>query len=125
LQSRRNVHAVAEEVSRAYHYVTDVNPDAEIDLSVGRDTCVRLGQSSLCIHRALHGINGASELRKDTVARRVRYAAPVVSNEPVKNRTPFGQALERADFISAHETAVAFDIRGEDCDEATADFRRV
>jgi hypothetical protein len=29
---------------------------------------------------------------------------------------PFGQALERADLISAHETAVAFDICCEDCD---------
>ena len=62
---------------------------------------------------------------KDTVARRVRYTASVLPNEPVEDRAPFGQALERADLISAHETAIALDICCEDCDEASADFRRV
>jgi hypothetical protein len=59
--------------------------------------------------------------RKDTIARRVRYAAPVFPNDPVKDRAPLGEPLERADFIRAHEAAVAFDIRCEDCDEASAD----
>lgn len=67
--------------------------DAEVDLLVGRDTCVRLSQSSLCRHRTLHGIHCACELCKDTAARRVRDAAPVYSNELVENRAPFGQAL--------------------------------
>ena len=74
---------------------------------------------------ALYGINGASELRKDTVARRVRYTAPVVPNEPVEDCTAFCQALERADLISAHEAAVALNICCEDRDEASADFGRV
>jgi len=30
-----------------------------------------------------------SKLRKDTVARRVRYAAPVFLNEPVEDCAPF------------------------------------
>jgi hypothetical protein len=79
----------------------------------------------LCVYRALHSVNCASELRKNTIARRVRYATPVVSNELVEDRASFGQALERADFVSAHEAAVALDIRCEDCDEASADFRSV
>ena len=62
---------------------------------------------------------------KDTVARRVRYTAPVLPNETVEDRAAFGQAPERADLISAHEAAVALHISCEDCDEATADFRRV
>jgi hypothetical protein len=86
-----------------------------------RNTCVCFGQSSLRLHSALHGINGTSELGKDTIASRVRYAAPVFSNQPVEDRTSFGQALERADLVSAHEAAVTFDIRCEDCDEASAD----
>jgi len=79
----------------------------------------------LGLYRTLHGVNGASELRKDTVARRVCYAAPVFANEPVEDRASFGQPLERADLIRTHETAVALNIRCEDCDEASADFRRV
>ena len=60
-------------------------------------------------------------MSKDTIARRVCYAAPVFPNDPVEDRAPFGQPLERADLVSAHEAAVAFDIRCEDCDEASAD----
>jgi hypothetical protein len=45
----------------------------------------------------------------------------VFPNDPVEDRAPFGQPLERANFISAHEAAIAFDIRCEDCDEASAD----
>ena len=76
-------------------------------------------------YRALHGLYGTAKLRKDTVARRVRYAAPVFANEPVEDRAPFGQPLKRADLINAHEAAVALHICCEDCDEASADCRRV
>jgi hypothetical protein len=89
LEPRGNVHTVAEEVPSAHHYVADVNPDAEIDALVGRDACIRLGPNSLRVHCALHGINGAPELRKNTVARRVRYTAPVLPNGPVEDRAPF------------------------------------
>ena len=58
-----------------------------------------------------------------SVARRVRYTAPVATNDPVEDRAPFGQALERADLVSAHKAAIALDICCEDCDEASADFR--
>jgi hypothetical protein len=49
----------------------------------------------------------------------------MVRNEPVEDRASFSLALERADLISAHETAVALNICCEDCDEASADFGRV
>jgi hypothetical protein len=125
LQPRGNVHAIAEQIPSAHHHVTDMHTNAKIDALVGWDTRVRLGQSSLGLHRALYGINGTSELRKDTIARRVRYAAPVFPNEPVADRAPFGQPFERADLVSAHEPGVALHIRCEDCNEASADFRRV
>jgi hypothetical protein len=49
----------------------------------------------------------------------------VFPNEPVEDYAPFGQSLERADLVSAHEAAIALHIRCEDCDEASADFRGV
>jgi len=121
----RNVHAVTEEVPSAYHYVADVDTDAEADAAIRCETGVRFGQGSLRLYRALHRLHSASELRKNTIARRVRYAAPVFSNDPVEDCAPFGQALERADLITAHQAAVALHICCEDCDEASADFRRV
>ena len=110
-----------KEVPSAFHYVTDVDTDAETNATIRRETGVRFGQSGLRLHRALHRLHSAPELGKYTIARRVRYAAPMVPNEPVEYRAPFGQPLERADLVSVHEAAVAFDIRCEDCDKATAD----
>src|SRR5262249_14176583 len=107
------------------HYVTDVDTDAEEYAAIRCETEVRFGQSGLRLDRALHGVHSASELRKDTVARRVRYAAPMVPNEPVEDRASFGQSLERADLVVTHVTAVALDICCEDCDEASADCNRV
>jgi hypothetical protein len=49
----------------------------------------------------------------------------MVSNDPVEDRASFAQPFERADLVSAHEAAVAFHVRCEDCDEASADWRRV
>ena len=65
------------------------------------------------------------QIQQGYSARSVRCAAPMLPNELIEDRAPFGQPLERTDLVSAHETAVAFDIRCEDCDEASADFHRV
>src|SRR5262249_43085488 len=107
------------------HYVANVDANAEADAAIRCETGVRFGQSGLRLHRALHRVHRASELRKDTVACRVRNAASILRNEPVQDRAPFGEALERADLVSAHEAAIALDIRCEDCDEASADCHRV
>jgi hypothetical protein len=77
--------------------------------------------SAMCLYRALHRLYSASELRKDTIAGRGRYAAPVVPNEPVEYCAPFSEAGERADLISAHQAAIALHICCEDRDEASAD----
>jgi hypothetical protein len=66
-----------------------------------------------------------AELREYTIARCVRYAAPVLTNDPVEDRPPFGQPLERADLVGAHEATIALDIRCEDRDKASADWNRV
>jgi hypothetical protein len=123
--SRGNVHTLAEEVPSAYHYVSYVDTDTEANAAIRWETGVRFGKGGLSLDCALHGLHRAAELRKDTVARRVGYAAPVFSNEPVEDRAPLGQALERADLVNAHEAVVAFHIRCEDCGKASSDCYRV
>ena len=125
LQTCRYVHSVAEKVSSTHHYIADMHTNAEADAVVRCETGVRFGQGFLRTNCALYGVSSAPELRKDTVARRVRYTAPVVLNELVEDRTAFGQPLERADLVSTHEAAIALNICCEDRDEASADFRRV
>jgi hypothetical protein len=102
-----------------------MHSNAVVDAAVWFDASIDLGQGCLHLDGALHGLYRASEFRKHTIARRVRYAAPVFPNEPVEDCAPFGQALKRADLVSAHEATITFDIRCEDCDKLPADCRRV
>jgi len=102
-----------------------VHADTEIDALVSGKADVRISERSLRLHGALHRVDGASKFGKNTVARSVRYAAPVIRNEPVEDCPPLGQSFERADLVVAHETAVALDICCEDRDEASADCHRV
>jgi hypothetical protein len=103
LQPRCNVHPVPEQITPAHHHVTDVDADAEVDALVCRKRCVGLGQRRLRLYRALHGIDGAAELSKHTVARAVRDAPPVVGDGFVEDRAALGEPLERPDLIGAHE----------------------
>ena len=99
----------------ADHHVAHVDANAEVDALVWWQAGVCFGESSLRLHRALHGIHGAAELRKDTVACRVRDAASVVRNGLVEDRTALSEPLERPNLISAHEAAIAFHVSREDC----------
>jgi len=100
-------------------------PNAEADPAIWRESCIGFGQGRLRIHRALHRVNRAPKLGKNTVARRVGYTTPMFPNEPVEDRPPLREPLERADLIGAHETTVAFHIRCEDCHQLPADIRKV
>src|SRR5262245_27708408 len=102
-----------------------MHADAEADAAVWFDASIDLGQGCLHLNGALNSLNRASELRKDTVARRVCNAAPMVPDELIKYGSPLSEALERADLVSAHEAAVALDICCEDRDKLPADFRMV
>src|SRR5262249_30977247 len=125
LKPRGNVHTVAEEVSSAYHYVSDVDTDAEEYAAIRCETGVRFGQSGLCLHRALHRVRRATKFSQNAIARRVRDASPVFTNDPVEDGSALSKPTERADLVSAHEATVALHICCEDGHEASADFRRV
>jgi hypothetical protein len=125
LQSRSDVHALAEEVPSAHDHVPDVHANAEANAPIRCNAGVYFGQRGLSIYGALHGLYGACELRKNAIACRIRDTATVIPNKPVEDRAPFGQPFERADLIRAHKAAVALNICCEDCDEATVDCHRV
>ncbi|TJW03693.1 MAG: hypothetical protein E5W82_32470 [Mesorhizobium sp.] len=83
---------------------------------------IRFTQGGLRFHRALHGIHSAPELRKHTVPRRVRDAAPVIRNGLVEDRTALGQRLERADLVSTHQSGIAFNVSREDRHQPSPDI---
>ena len=93
LQSRRDVHPITKQVTGADHDVTDMHPDAEVDLTVLRNRRIGLGQGILGLHGTADGINGASKLRQHTIARRVGDAAPIRRNQPVQNFPARGKGI--------------------------------
>src|SRR5262245_38310327 len=96
---------------------------AEANAQLGRQAGVRFGQGGLRIHGALHRIDSAPELGEDTITRRVGYAPPMLPNDPIKDRAPLSEPLERADLIGAHEPAVAFHVCREDGYQLPGDVR--
>src|SRR5262245_9551677 len=102
-----------------------MNAYAEVDPAGWRHGRICFGQGLLRSHSALHGIYGATKLRKDAVARRVRYAAPMLPDHPIEDRAPLSEPLERADLIGTHEAAVALHVCREDSHKPTGDVRKV
>jgi hypothetical protein len=49
----------------------------------------------------------------------------VFSNEPIEDRSTLCEAPERADLISAHETAIALHVCREDSHQPPTDTRKV
>src|SRR6185437_2200036 len=86
LQPRSDVHALAEEIPGANDDVPDMHANAEADAPIRYNINVRFGQRGLRIDGALNRLYSASEFRKNTIARRVGYAAFMFSDEAVENR---------------------------------------
>jgi hypothetical protein len=63
--------------SPARTITTDVDTNAETDAPVNAEAGVRFSKSTLHFDSALHRVNSASKFGEDTIARRIRYAAPV------------------------------------------------
>jgi len=101
-----------------------VYANAEADAAIWCETGVRFGQGSLRVYRALHRLYGTSKFGKNAIARCVRYAAPVVHNELVEDRSSLSKPLERADLIGAHQPAVALYVCREDSYQPPGDFRK-
>jgi len=114
LQSRRYVHTVTKQITSADHYVTDMHPDAEVDVTALRKGRVGFCQGTLSLHGTPDGINRAAKLRQHTVARRVGDTAPMARNQPVEYFPARSKGIEGSDLIGSHEAAIALDISGKD-----------
>ena len=69
-----------------------------------------------------HRIDHTRELRQHTVARRVRYTAPVLAYEPVHNFPVSRECPQRSDFVLAHEPRATRHVSREDGCEFTFDW---
>src|ERR1700733_12406924 len=113
-QSRRNVDAIAENLTVLDDDVADMNADTDFNTPLGRDVLVTLRHSALRLDRATRGINGAAEFDQESVAGAFDDAAVVFGACRFKESPTGSMEPRQLPFlVRAHEPAVASDIRRE------------
>jgi hypothetical protein len=109
---RCDVDAVAKDIVVVDDDVADVNADPEFDPEIVRHVGVLRGHASLDFPRAVHRLHRAGELDQHAVAGGLDNAAAMRGDLRIEQRLPTPlQIGERAFFVTAHQTAVAGDIR--------------
>jgi hypothetical protein len=114
LQSGSNVHSVSEEVASTYHYVTNMNTDAELQAALSGLVLVQGSQRLLNLDSASGSIDGAGELREHAVPSRVGDPATMFIDEPVHDLAMLGQAPESCILILAHQARVTRHVSREE-----------
>src|SRR5690348_6113903 len=121
LQAGRDIDGIAEEIVALHDDVADVQPDAETHLHTGGPISVLLCHGVLHRDSTLHGIDGADEIGDEAIASRVEDPTAMRGDQAVDDGSVTVESAERADLISLHESAVAFDIGCEDRGELPFD----
>ena len=112
---RGNVDAVAHQVAVALlDHVAEMDADAELDAALGRKAGVALDHAVLHLDGAAHGIDDASELYEDAVARPLHYAPVMRCDGGIDQIAPQpAQSRKGALLVGASELAVSDYIRRE------------
>jgi hypothetical protein len=80
-QSRGDIDAIAHQVTVALlNNIAQMDPDTELDATLGRKTGIALDHAILQLHCAAHSVHDASELDEDAVARPLNDAAVMQSD---------------------------------------------
>ena len=78
LKPRRDVDPITIDLIALDHYVAEVDADAELHPALWRQLCVLSFERGLNIRRAIHRLDDAGELSKNTISGRVYEAAVVL-----------------------------------------------
>jgi hypothetical protein len=107
-----NINSVAEDVIVVEDDVPDVDADAKFDPDILWHVHILSGHAALYLHCAPRRIHRTGELNQHAVARGLYDAAPMRCDCGIDKRLSERLELgERAFFVSAHQKAVASDIR--------------
>jgi hypothetical protein len=108
-QSRCNIDAVAHQVAVALlNHIAQVDADAELDATLGWKPGVPLDHAVLHLNRAAHGVDDASELYEDAVARPLHYAPVMCCDGGIDQIAPQpAQSRKGAILIGPGELAVS------------------
>jgi hypothetical protein len=78
LQSRRDIHPIAEDVVLLDNHVAEIDADAEPDASLLRHLRLAVEHPTLDLHSAAHGVHHTGEFREEPVAGVLYDPAPVL-----------------------------------------------
>ena len=124
LEPRRDIDALAPHVAAIDDNVADIEAHAELDPPFRLYVGVALGHAPLDGEGAAHGVHDARELRQDAVAGDAHDTAGVAGDGRGDKSVPIGSPLhERAMLVGTDKTAVAGNVRHQDCREAPLDMR--
>src|SRR5262249_3655500 len=111
---RSNVDPVAVVTLPFNDDITEVDANAELHPTVGRQLGVAMLQLLLDLDRTLHRVYHTRKFSQQVIAGRVYYSATVPPDEGGHHLAVGGQGADGGFFILAHEAAVAFNIGTED-----------
>jgi hypothetical protein len=114
LQSGRNVHPIAIEVSAIDDHVAEIDPNAELNSFLRRNFGIALPHALLDLDRAADCIHDARKLDENAIARRFHDTTAVLLSFGVDQLSAiFLKARERACLICTHQPAIAGNVGSE------------
>jgi hypothetical protein len=122
LQSSSDVDPIPKQITGADHDVADMHAYAEVDLTGLRNGFIGFGQGILSLHGTSDRINGATELRQHTVARRVSDAASMARDQSVQDFPARRERIQGRYLIGSHEAAIALHVSREDSSQPALRF---
>ena len=120
-QAGRDIDGIADEVVALNYDVGDVDADPKPHLLTGRSISILLVYGFLHCDSTLHSIHGAGEVSDEAVARGVEDPTAMRGDEPIDDDPIRGEGAKGADLVEPHQSAVTFDIGGEDRGELPFD----
>ncbi len=110
LEARRDVDAIAEQITVTLDHVANRDADAETHVAARWIGHVAGAQAFLDIDRAAHGFDRAGKLRQHRIAGGVENAAAGLGDEIVDDGTIGSEPPQRLLFILGYQPAVTGNI---------------
>jgi len=117
-ESRRDIHAVAEDVALVVDDVARVHADAKHGAVGGPEALIALGRRLLQHRRAFHRLHDRREFREEAVAHGLHDLSMVQDEMRLKRAEMPLYGLESSDLVALRHSAVTNDVRGKNCGES-------
>jgi hypothetical protein len=113
LQSRRDVDAVAEQITVLNNYIAEIDADAKDDAALWRNAALAGSDFFLDSNRASHRVNDGAELDDEAIAHDLCDTAVVLGKQWIDDlAAEILDGSQRAGLVSLDQTRVTDDVGG-------------